>query len=209
VIKFTRRHMKQTMTIGYIYCFSNPAMPGLLKIGYTERPVEQRLEEANLPNTWGPPMPYMVEFAKLVREPNAKEQIIHKLLHDKRVNPKREFFRVTVEHVRLLFDLVDGTSWDADGGSLPEPAPAEQKDDVLHQFLDKHIYPPNEDGQTVPWTHVAAAFQTWKRENGITRGDAMKLRELLIAQYGKPNRGEGWTGFRLQTPRRNSVIVKL
>jgi len=196
------------MTIGYIYCFSNPAMPGLLKIGYTERPVEQRLEEANLPNTWGPPMPYIVEFAKLVRDPNTKEQIIHKLLHDKRVNPKREFFSVTVQHVRLLFDLVDGTSWDAEGGSLPLPEP-DQKDDVLHQFLDKHIYPPTEDGQTVPWTHVAAAFQTWKRENGITRGDAMKLRELLIAQYGKPNRGEGWTGFRLQIPRRNSVVVKL
>ena len=40
---------------GYVYILSNPAMPGLLKIGYTERDVQERVKE--LSNT-GIPSPF-------------------------------------------------------------------------------------------------------------------------------------------------------
>ena len=170
-------------------------MPGLLKIGYTERVLSERLQEANMPNTWGPPTPYVVELGKHVREPNAKEQIIHKLLAAHRVNPRREFFRVDVEQVRLMFELADGTEWTADGESGEDTRVL--GDDVITQFLNKHIYPSVGDG-SVTWGVIAARFQTWKRETGISAGNAMNLRETLIKTYGKPNRGEGWSAFTLK-----------
>jgi len=42
------------MTDGYIYCFSNPSMPGILKVGMTERTPVTRLGEANASDTWRP-----------------------------------------------------------------------------------------------------------------------------------------------------------
>jgi hypothetical protein len=98
------------MTDGYLYCFSNPSMPGILKIGMTERTPAQRLAEANSSDTWRPPTPYKCVFAKKVTNPRQKEITIHTLLsqYTERINPKREFFRVSCDEVRTFFDLLDG-----------------------------------------------------------------------------------------------------
>ena len=98
------------MMDGYIYCFSNDSMPGILKVGMTERTPEIRLNEANISDTWRPPAPYKFEFAKQVLKPKEKEKKIHKLLekYAMRDNLKREFFRVSREDVKAFFDLIDG-----------------------------------------------------------------------------------------------------
>ena len=98
------------MTDGYIYCFSNPSMPGILKIGMTERTPAQRLSEANSSDTWRPPTPYNCVFAKKVTNPRQKEITIHALLsqYTERINPKREFFRVSCDEVKTFFELMDG-----------------------------------------------------------------------------------------------------
>ena len=95
---------------GYIYCFSNPSMPGIVKIGMTERIPEDRLSEANASDTWRPPTPYKIEFAKKVLDASRKEKILHTLLEEytDRINSRREFFRVSPEKVRNFFDLMDG-----------------------------------------------------------------------------------------------------
>ena len=100
---------------GYIYCFSNPSMPGILKIGMTEREPELRLNEANSPDTWRPPTPYRIEFVKRVSNPRLKEGVLHGLLarYAERINPRREFFRVELDTVRPFFDLMDERTWDA------------------------------------------------------------------------------------------------
>jgi hypothetical protein len=97
------------MSEGYLYCFSNESMPGILKIGMTERTPELRLNEANGSDTWKPPTPYKIEFAKKVLNPKQQETMIHKLLeqYTERINPKREFFRISVEKARIFFDLID------------------------------------------------------------------------------------------------------
>jgi hypothetical protein len=94
---------------GWIYCISNPSMPGLYKIGITERTPIIRLEEANKTDTWRPPTPYVLEFAKPVINPKHKEKTIHNILSKfgERVNPNREFFRVNLEDIQMLFDLFD------------------------------------------------------------------------------------------------------
>ena len=98
------------MTDGYLYCFSNESMPGILKVGMTDRTPVIRLNEANSSDTWRPPTPYKIEFAKKVLNPKQKETTLHILLsqYTKRINPKREFFRVSIEEVKTFFDLIDG-----------------------------------------------------------------------------------------------------
>jgi hypothetical protein len=182
------------MSRGYVYCLSNPSMPGLLKIGYTERLMEERLQEANQ-STWVPES-FSIEVAKFVSQPNAKEQTIHRILAADRVNPKREFFRTSVPTVRLLMELMDGSWWD--GEEFVEMEGAGSGDETLTKFLNTHVYPPTGDKQTVSWGVIAATFTAWKREKGISSGNAVKLRERLIDVYGKPNRGEGWTAFSLR-----------
>ena len=96
---------------GYIYCFSNDSMPGLVKVGMTDRHPEERLKEANKPDTFKPPSPYKIEFAKYVIDPKQKEKTIHKLLekYTERVNTNREFFRILPDDLRVFFDLIDGS----------------------------------------------------------------------------------------------------
>ena len=62
------------MTSGYIYCFSNASMPGIIKVGVTERTPELRLMEANSSDTWRPPTPYIIEFAKKLLIVNKKKK---------------------------------------------------------------------------------------------------------------------------------------
>jgi hypothetical protein len=92
---------------------SNSAMPGLLKVGMTDRSPEERLSDANSSDTWRPPVPYKVEIAKKVLRAREKEGRIHKLLekYTERVNPKREFFRATVEQIAEFFSIIDGEDW--------------------------------------------------------------------------------------------------
>ena len=101
------------MTDGYLYCFSNESMSGILKIGMTERTPEIRLNEANSSDTWRPPTPYKIEFAKKVLNPKQKESTLHNLLsqYTERINPKREFFRVSLEEIKTFFELIDGDLW--------------------------------------------------------------------------------------------------
>lgn len=101
------------MTEGFIYCFSNASMPGILKIGMSERTPDLRLGEANASDTWRPPTPYKIEVAIRVCEAKKKEKTIHALLeqYTERIHPRREFFRVSKEEVYKFFDLMDGEKW--------------------------------------------------------------------------------------------------
>ena len=85
------------MSEGYVYCFSNISMPNILKIGMTERTPIERLNEANSSDTWRPPTPYKIEFAKRVNNPRMKEYMIHKLLSELFIpNPEHKSY---VRHI--------------------------------------------------------------------------------------------------------------
>lgn len=97
---------------GYIYCVSNVSMPNILNIGITWMTPELRLKEINeLPGLWKPPTPYKCEFAKSVHNAGQKKEAIYKLLSQFRINPTYKFFRVSMEEVRTIFDLMDGDYW--------------------------------------------------------------------------------------------------
>lgn len=86
-------------------------MPGILKCGMTSRTPPERLHEANSSDTWRPPTPFVIEFAKRVSDPMAKESHLHQILKDCRIHTRREYFRVSKERVLALFNDVKGEDW--------------------------------------------------------------------------------------------------
>jgi len=93
--------------IGYIYCLSNPLYNGIYKVGMTENDPKVRKEQLN---TTGVPLPFKIEFAKKVNDYKEKEKLLHKLLtqYGERINPRREFFKISLEEIKAFFDLMDG-----------------------------------------------------------------------------------------------------
>lgn len=93
--------------IGYIYCLSNPAIPGKYKIGKSMYLPDIRAKQ--LYNT-SLPYPFKVEFFKKVTNYHYKEKLIHKILEstNQRCNPKREFFALKKDIIFLYFELMDG-----------------------------------------------------------------------------------------------------
>ena len=174
---------------------SNPSIPDLLKIGYTERPMEERLQEAN-GSTWVP-TEFSIVFARHVNEPNAKEQIVHRILKEKRVNPKREFFRVTAEQVRPLFELMDGTWWDPE---VDDEQPQLTGDKVVTLFLNEFIYPAKPGDSPATVSGVTSEFKAWKSQEGFRYGRPEEVIVKLRAGNGDPKPGVGWANITLRIP---------
>jgi T5orf172 domain len=101
--------MEEGPTEGYVYCMTNEAMPGLVKIGMTCDEPETRAKE--LSSATGVPFPFRIYICKKVWNPRLKEQALHELLAvlGFRVNEKREFFNCALGIVDLLFAVIDGT----------------------------------------------------------------------------------------------------
>ena len=102
---------------GYVYCMSNKSLPGVYKIGRCGDIVER---QKHLSGT-SIPYEYHCEFSIYVDDCVKVEAKIHKILSAFRVNPKREFFKVSLKYIYIIFDQVQPLS------SLPpcteEPAP--------------------------------------------------------------------------------------
>ena len=87
------------MSEGTVYILTNPAMPGMVKIGKTTRDVSFRL--ADLYST-GVPLPFECEYAALVKDVDETEKAFHIAFHPNRVNPRREFFNIKSEQAIIL-----------------------------------------------------------------------------------------------------------
>lgn len=92
---------------GYLYCLSNQGMPGIYKIGKTNKDPLIRIK--HLYNT-STPFPFKIEFCKKVINVSDKEKLLHSLLehHNYRCNPNREFFELDIDVIKAYFDLIDG-----------------------------------------------------------------------------------------------------
>ena len=87
-----------------VYVLSNPAMPGLVKIGRTSHD-DANTRIAQLYTT-GVPVPFTIEFAGRVPNSEEVEKALHLAFAPYRVNPKREFFRVEPEQVIAILKLL-------------------------------------------------------------------------------------------------------
>lgn len=87
-----------------VYVLTNPAMPGLTKIGMTSNSdIENRLRQLY---TTGVPVPFECEYACKVKDALQVERTLHFAFGDIRVNPNREFFRINPDRVISILKLL-------------------------------------------------------------------------------------------------------
>jgi hypothetical protein len=96
--------------MAYVYCITNVSMPGIVKVGITDKTPELLLNEANTSDTWPPPTPYKIEFAKKIYSTGDKEKALYSLLEEytERLTPHGKFFRISPEKVLKFFGIMDG-----------------------------------------------------------------------------------------------------
>ncbi len=131
---------------GWVYVLTNEAHPHFVKIGHSTDAPENRAAEIH---STGVPLPFIVEFKIYVSECGGLEAAVHERLKDARVNPRREFFRISApEAARCIAEIA--VEWATSGSQVIAYI---RENDVL-----KRIEPsdrPNDDG-TPPGRRPAA-----------------------------------------------------
>ena len=89
-----------------VYILANQSMPGLIKIGITERKVEERMRD--LYSSSAVPLPFECYFALEVKDAKLVEKKIHHGFDDYRINENREFFEIDPDKAKSILSLVDG-----------------------------------------------------------------------------------------------------
>lgn len=106
--KMSKMNVKKK-DIGWIYVLSNPAMPGLLKIGFTQDSKTAR-RVLELSRSTSVPLPFVIEFEQLIENPSQYERLIHARLSQHRVSPDKEFFKVDLKIVEMTIrKIIFGT----------------------------------------------------------------------------------------------------
>jgi serine/threonine-protein kinase HipA len=80
---------------GWLYILSNPAMPGMVKVGMSTVSSARRAKEID---TSGVPLPFDIAFEIPVRDVRFYERLAHAELESLRVRAEREWFRCPPEY---------------------------------------------------------------------------------------------------------------
>jgi hypothetical protein len=78
---------------GYVYVLSNPAMPGVVKIGRSHQGASARAKSLSGTSV---PTAFVVEFEILCLDAEKAEDRAHRYANKSRVNTSREFFGLSV-----------------------------------------------------------------------------------------------------------------
>ena len=93
------------MTQGFLYVLTNPAMPGLIKVGKTTRLPNERVSE--LSSATGVPSPFLLVYEQPVSNCHDAEAWVHRQLElvGRRHSKNREFFEAPLHVVvKAVFD---------------------------------------------------------------------------------------------------------
>jgi len=95
--------------LGSLYILSNESLHGIIKIGFTNRDPENRARE--LSKSTSIPTDFVIEDDIFIENPQKYEALIHARLRPFRINPKKEFFRISVEDATsTINEIFFGTS---------------------------------------------------------------------------------------------------
>jgi DNA-directed RNA polymerase subunit RPC12/RpoP len=109
---------------GYIYLLSHPKMPGLLKVGFTKRPVAQEIQDLNWVSGMAERFVLEASFESSLPEKHTAE--IHKRLAGRRVQGMEYFELSLPAALRVVEDVIPLDSLDETGGpGFTVPSPGE------------------------------------------------------------------------------------
>jgi hypothetical protein len=112
-----------------VYCMANDEMPRIVKIGATLRSPEERLNDARA-TTWAPTC-YRIIARAPVEDAFAAEQALHTLLAHRRLEARREFFRIPHAEARALFAAIRAIGQLTDDDSVLGPDETDETDDGI------------------------------------------------------------------------------
>lgn len=94
--------------LGYLYVLANSSMPGIVKVGKTNRSPEERADE--LSGATGVPTPFLIIYHQLFSTCGEAELFVHTYLAQRgyRVANNREFFSAPVNEVIRAISLAPG-----------------------------------------------------------------------------------------------------
>lgn len=130
------------MEHGIVYVLTNPCMPGIVKIGMTERSeMDSRLRELY---TTGVPLPFDCKFACKVNKSECGkiEKALHTAFAPQRVNANREFFRILPEQAIAILelfkheDVTEEVAQEIENDLTPEDKAAQEKSRSKRPPLD-------------------------------------------------------------------------
>jgi T5orf172 domain-containing protein len=110
--------------LSIVYVLTNPAMPGLVKIGRTSY-ADANTRIAQLYST-GVPFPFKLEFACKVENPDEVENALHIAFAPNRVNVRREFFSIDPEQAIAILKLLHVPDATAEVEQSPSPIEPEE-----------------------------------------------------------------------------------
>jgi S-DNA-T family DNA segregation ATPase FtsK/SpoIIIE len=110
----------------FIYVLENTSMPGVVKIGRTERSVSERVNE--LSSSTGVPTGFAVVKEYAVENSVEAEKIIHERLSDYRVSENREFFKIEAEDATDIIESLLETA-------KPERRDFEREDELVARAI--------------------------------------------------------------------------
>lgn len=131
------------MSQSHVYVLSNASMPGLLKIGRTDRSPIDRAKELG---TTGVPTPFVLEYFVPVENAVQAEATIHRILEEKgfRTSKVREFFELSVAEAKAVIQIaLNIKASDGPDFSLRE---------LLREELSKI---------KLPWTRATSKEEAW------------------------------------------------
>ena len=160
-----------------VYVLTNPAMPGIVKIGMTSASdVQKRMGELY---STGVPLPFDCVIAREIEDRNAAEieSALHTAFGPHRINSSREFFQLDPEQVEVLLRVMPGkdvTPLDTDQAAGLSPDDREASSEFKkkqsrtneEEFLDSL----NENGRTVYDRVLALGKQPGMRINWGRKG---------------------------------------
>ena len=88
----------------WVYVLTNPSMPDMVKIGYTNGDPQGRVKEIN--RATGVPTDFVVEYALPCVNGYEVEQLVHDELDAYRVGAKKEFFKINIEQAKQIINEI-------------------------------------------------------------------------------------------------------
>jgi hypothetical protein len=91
---------------GIVYILTNPAMPNLIKIGFSSNG-DVKVRMAQLYSNPGIPLPFECVYAARVSNAQQVEKALHTAFGPDRINPRREFFEIEPSQAIAIIKLLE------------------------------------------------------------------------------------------------------